>query len=217
VRYDCWQKEKRDSKALAGIVTDLSNLDPARMDPSERAAHMINLYNATVLKLVVEGMPPGSIRHLSEDKKGFEIFDRPIVVIAGTGISLNGLEKTLREDSKDPRVHFAISCASRSCPPLPRTPFRAVTLNIQLERAARDFMALPYALTMKQGRPQVNRIFEWYKDDFARAGGPLAFVTKYAPADAAEALRKLPPDTPLDYQEYDWSLNAIPGTECSQH
>ncbi len=214
VRYDCWRKEKRDVKALAGVVEQLSLVDASRLAPVERRAHGINLYNATVLKLVVEGELKSSIRELSEDKKGLEIFDRPILVVAGSPLSLTGLEKVLREEGRDPRVHFAINCAARSCPPLQRAPFRADALEIQLERAAREFLASKEAVTVERDRVAINRIFEWYRDDFGPVGSVAAFIKSYAPAGVFDTLKAAKFEDALTYREYDWSLNADKASAC---
>ncbi len=130
--------------------------------------------------------------------------------IDGKGLSLNGLEKRLREQSKDPRIHFALNCASRSCPPIRAEAYTASELNGQLDDAARTFLASPRALTVRteKGKTTIfaNKIFDWYADDFKASGGALAFIAKYGPDGAKDAIAG--GRAKLEFSDYDWSLNA---------
>mgnify|MGYP003694610917 CR=1 FL=1 len=101
-------------------------------------------------------------------------------------ISLNDLEKRLREEFKDPRIHFAVNCASKSCPPIRPEPYAAADLDAQLDDAARSYLASPGAVAGRRptaARPGSSRakIFDWYADDFKASGGALAFIQKYGP------------------------------------
>lgn len=211
VRYSAWRSSGDDRKAISQVVTAYAGTDASKLSPDERYALWINLYNATVLELVLEGNPSRSIKELS---KGIvnpsEIFSRKLIAVGGRGFSLNELEKRLREESEDPRVHFALNCASRSCPPIRTEPFTAANLGPQLEAATRDYLASPGAVTVKTdgGKSTVVavKIFDWYADDFKASGGPLAFIATYGPAAARAAIAT--GKAKLDFSDYDWALNT---------
>ena len=118
---------------------------------------------------------------------------------------INHLEKDIiRPKFGDPRVHFALNCASRSCPPLNPEPFRGDQLDAQLDKLATAFVNSPKGVEYQpaQKTAALSAIFDWYKDDFKAAGCPLAFINK-------RRHEALPNDTKITYQTYDWSLNEV--------
>jgi len=210
VRYDAWRASGSDLKTISEIVMVYRNTDPKALTPIERKALYINLYNARILELVLFANPHGSIKTLSKGVNAFEIFSRGTIGFDGKVISLNDLEKRLREEFKDPRVHFAVNCASKSCPPIRPEPYAADTLDTQLDDATRKFLASPGATDVKteggKSRIVASRIFDWYGNDFKATGGPLAFIQKFGPPEAADAAADA--KTKLDFSNYDWGLNA---------
>jgi hypothetical protein len=160
--------------------------------------------------LVLSGNPKRSITELSKAPRDLEIFSRAALVFDGKKISLNDLEKRLRDEFKDPRIHFALNCASKSCPPIRPEPYAAAELDGQLDDSARKYLASPGALeiTTEQGKTRIvaAKLFDWYADDFKATGGVLAFLAKYGPPDAAHAIAG--GKVKLEFAEYDWSLNA---------
>jgi hypothetical protein len=203
VRYDAWRTNGADIKKLSEIVMVYRSTEPASLTPEERKALYINLYNAKILETVIMSNPKSSIKELS-------IFDKKTLSFDGKSISLNDLEKRLRSEYKDPRVHFAVNCASKSCPPIRSTPYDAARLDAELDDAARAYLTSPQAVVVRAGRGKptivASRIFDWYADDFKASGGPLAFIAKYGPPDAADAIAG--GRASLEFAEYDWSLNA---------
>jgi hypothetical protein len=127
----------------------------------------------------------------------------------GKVLSLNDLEKRLRDEFKDPRIHFAVNCASKSCPPIRPEPYDAASLDAQLDDATRSYLASKGALQVitEGGKTRLvaPKIFDWYADDFKAGGGVLAFIAKYGPPDAAAAIAA--GKVKLEFAEYDWSLN----------
>jgi len=98
-------------------------------------------------------------------------------------------------------VHFALNCASASCPPLAARPFEAATLNEQLDQLARAFVnGNPQAIQVSGKGVSLSKIFDWYKDDFAAAGGAVAFINRFRK-------EPLPADAKVKFMDYDWSLN----------
>jgi hypothetical protein len=210
VKYDTWRADGTDVKTLSEITMMFRSADPKAMTPDERKALEINLYNSTILELVLSGNPKRSITELSKAHRELEIFSRAALRFDGRAISLNDLEKRLRDEFKDPRVHFALNCASKSCPPIRKEPYVAGELDTQLDDAARKYLASPETLTIttEQGKTRIvaAKIFDWYADDFKATGGVLAFLAKYGPADAGETIAG--GKVKLEFVEYDWGLNA---------
>jgi hypothetical protein len=210
VKYDAWRSDGVDLKKIAEIAMNYRSADPKPLGPNERKALYINLYNSKILETVLFGNPKGSIKELSKSTRELEIFSRASLNFDGKAISLNDLERRLREEFKDPRVHFALNCASKSCPPIRPEPYDATELEAQLDDSVRKYLASPGALevTTEQGKTRIvaAKIFDWYADDFKATGGVLAFLAKYGPPAAVDAIGggKLK----LEFADYDWSLNA---------
>ena len=217
VRYGDWRRSSEDRQSLRAVVAFLQETDPGDLVGLARYALYINLYNATVLELVLEGDPPASIKNLSRSINPYQIFTKKSLVLGGDRLSLVNLENRLRKESGDPRIHFAVNCASRSCPPIARESYRGATLDEQLDRAARAFLAAPGNVTVAEGstwlgRPvlevSVSRIFKWYARDFEPLGGVIEFLLQLSPVAITQAIRDAGDRAKLRYQEYDWSLNA---------
>jgi len=210
VRYDAWREDASDSKALADIVSAFETTAPQSLEELDRYALYINLYNAKTLQLVLDGNPDNSIRDLSKAKFGFGIFYKKVIVFDGETISLNALEKRLREESRDARIHFAVNCASLSCPALLDEAFRGERLDTQLEQQSFAFLERSDALLVDE-RPNgkalvlLSKIFDWYAGDFGGKPGVRKFVLDYAPEGLKAKLGddKFKPT----YMRYDWSLN----------
>lgn len=210
VKYDAWRASGADLKSISEVVMLFRSTEPKTLPPDERKALYINLYNAKILETVLLGNPRGSIKDLSRGLNPFEIFSRAGLNFDQKSISLNDLEKRLREEFKDPRVHFAVNCASKSCPPIRPEPYLAATLDAQLDDSARKYLASPGAVEARTdgGKTKIVtlKIFVWYADDFKATGGVLAFIRKFGPPAAADAIAG--GKAKLDFADYDWSLNA---------
>jgi hypothetical protein len=210
IRYAAWRTSGDDLKLISEVVMIYRNAELKELEPEARKALYINLYNAKVLETVLLQNPSGSIRALSKPLNPNEIFKRPAMMFDGRNISLNGLEKRLRDEFKDPRIHFAINCASRSCPPIRGEPYAAERIDAQLDDATRRFLASPDGIVVRTKRGDttlvVSQIFTWYKDDFKPVGGVLGFIKTYGPQEASDAAaaRK----ARLDDLPYDWGLNV---------
>ncbi len=210
VKYDAWRASGTDLKSLSEVVMIYRSTDPKSLPPDERKALYINLYNAKILETVLSGNPKGSIKELSKGLSPLEIFSRAALNFDQKAISLNDLEKRLRDEFKDPRIHFAVNCASRSCPPIDPEPYVAKTLDARLDDATRKFLASPGAVETRTdgGKTKIvaTRIFNWYAEDFKASGGALAFIRKFGPEAAADAIAG--GRAKLEFADYDWSLNA---------
>ena len=181
--------------------------------PEAQAAYWINAYNAFVLHEVVKHYPVESVRDL---KFGFGLlfFKSKRFVAGGKRYSLDDIEHgILRQRYRDARIHFAVNCASASCPPLRREPYLAEKLEAQLEDATLSFIQRRENVWMRGDVLFLSAIFDWYKEDFMRAAAAKAngrptvvdYVTRYLPAETAERVKKENPR--VEFYNYDWTLN----------
>lgn len=165
----------------------------------EKIALYLNVYNAFTLKVIVQHYPVKGIRDI------YGAWDRFKVKIAGSEFTLNQIEhEILREEFKEPRIHFVLVCASKGCPKLADEPFNGKDLNDQMERESRKFINDKTKVRLdKDGRLlYISSIFKWFRDDF---GDVIKFVTKYLPKDDSQFIQKEKPS--IKYLKYDWSLN----------
>lgn len=209
-----------DYAALAGerptldtYLRSLESVDRAEFEGWPRAdqlAFWINAYNAYTVKLVLDHYPLRSIRSIgflpgSAFKRRFIPLDR----LAGGELSLDDIEhRILRERFHEPRVHFAIVCASRSCPVLRDEAYRGRDLEAQLDDAARTFVRDPARNRYDPASRTLwlSSIFKWFRGDFEAAAGTLpAFVARYTDEPTAEELRR--DGVHVEFLDYDWSLN----------
>jgi hypothetical protein len=192
----------RDSVALNQYLAQLSSSASQEKSWSreDRLAYWINAYNAYTIQLIIRHYPLKSINDIS--KPGIKSpWDIPFIPGKGAKLTLNDIEHTsLRRQFAEPRIHFAIVCASQSCPKLSNEAFTGEKINEQLERATRDFLNDPSRNRITDGQAQVSQIFNWFKEDFTKEGSVPAFINRYART-------KIGSKTPLTYLEYDWSLN----------
>jgi hypothetical protein len=150
-----------------------------------------------MLRIVLENYPIKSVRDIAPL---FGVFTQPRIMLGGKKVSLNYLEKSiLIPEFKDPRVHFAINCASASCPPLLDAPYSAAKLNAQLDAQSKAF-ANGSGVRVSGNKAQLSKIFDWYSADFKASGEATGFLNKYRSEPIAAG-------TKLSYFEYDWSLN----------
>ena len=185
---------ERERAALRGYLDVVAAADLTGSSEAERIAFFINAYNATVLEAVlVNGLVAKKAK--VTDVKGF--FDADRHKFGGRSLTLNELEAEVRK--LDPRVHFAINCASLDCPPLRATAYAPGTLNADLETQTRAFLTRPDQLKVDvvAGVVVVSRLLEWYAADF---GDVRAFLSRYAPVASL----------PITFRPYDWRLNAVP-------
>lgn len=185
----------------------------------EQLAYALNAYNALVLHGVLAHGIQGSVHQVHgpiEPVPGFGFFYSTRFVLDGEDVHLHGLEGDLRAHNVDARIHAVLNCASRSCPPLGPVPFEAATLDAQLEAATRAWVSDPKHVRVDEDAIVLNPIFDWYADDFRAHTEKLhveptvtAWIAYHLPEPAAEALRDAAAKgLPLQYFEYDWSLNA---------
>ncbi len=200
-----------DSEDLDLYLASLRDARPEEAGRAGRIAFYSNAYNAVVARFVLDRYPEiESVR----DVEGF--FDELTFPIAGTELTLDEIETRARDEG-DARVHFAVVCASHSCPDLRFEPYRAADLERQLEEQTRAFLSdSGKGLRYDQQRNELwlSSIFKWYAGDFTGGSTVVAFfargkvldwVLAELPADLADTLRRAGPS--VRYLDYDWSLN----------
>ena len=184
-----------------GLDTYLATLAANHPDDSwsreESMAYWCNAYNAFTVKLITENYPVASIMDLDEGK----VWERVWIKLGENEYSLNAIEhEILRPVYQDCRVHFAVNCASYSCPRLHNEAFTGENLETNLEMLAKGFVNDPIRNTIDPAAPQLSQIFSWFADDFTKDSDLITWLNKYSdtPINA---------DATLAYQEYGWALN----------
>ena len=195
----------RRDPAFARVVEGLARFDPGRLTTRrQRLAFYINAYNILAMRTVADHWPVESIKDVGNLFS--PVWGRTAGVIGGHEVTLDGIENAILRRLGEPRIHFAIVCASVSCPDLRREPYYAGKLDQQLDDQVRRFLANPGKGLRRQDHDlRVSRIFDWFEDDFKQAGGVLAFIRRYR--------SDLPADGGIDFLDYDWSVNVLQGVE----
>jgi len=200
VKADPAYAQALDALALAGPDSLTSD--------AERFAFWVNAYNLAAIKAVLDQYPTKSIKDGGSLLS--PIWKKKVVTVARTVYSLDDIEHgVLRKAFREPRVHFAIACASLSCPDLRAEPFDAARLDAQLDQQAAAFLsnATKGLKPGADGRTaRVSSIFKWFAGDFSASGGVAAFIRARSSPDVAARLGALT-DAGLSYLDYDWSLN----------
>ena len=202
VKYKAWHANAADRKALSDVVTAIGAAKQAGKSKDEQLAFYINAYNAWTLDKILSDYPtagPGGGKLLGRNY----FFKALSILVAGESLSLHGLENDIiRKKFDEPRIHFALNCASASCPPLHSKAFRAATLDKTLDKLTKSFVNNnPDGVgKVSSGKIAISKIFDWYKDDFKAAGGALAFINQHR-------TNKIPLKTKVSFQKYRWTLN----------
>jgi len=185
----------------------LESVDPEKLSRDEQFAFYANAYNAWTIKLILSGYPGvTSIKDLGSLIKS--PWKKKIVRIDGEVISLDHVEhEILRPRYKDPRVHFAINCAAKSCPPLRPEPFSGNILDRQLDDSTRSFINDPQRYRLEDNELYVSRIFKWFSEDFN--DDVFGFFLKYTTGNLKKELEAKSERINVKYLQYDWSLNEM--------
>ncbi len=186
----------RDSSQLYRYFKQLSDNPPKESwSREEKLAYWINAYNAYTIKLVIDSYPLKSIKDL-QDPWGKKFFK-----IDGAWHSLGELEHKILRKFGDPRIHFAINCASISCPVVWNRAYTATSLHVALDEQTEKFINDPTRNTITKTEVSVSKIFSWYKKDFKVNGGDVKdFINRYANVKISNQSKK-------GYKTYDWGLN----------
>ncbi|MGE0634151.1 MAG: DUF547 domain-containing protein [Pseudobdellovibrionaceae bacterium] len=215
VDYGTLKRNRRDFDLYVGSLETVTGSEFSGLSEQERLAFLINAYNAITIKLILDNYPVASIKDIkvpfnlknpTRSPWKYEFFrlfmeDR----------TLDDIEHGIvRKKFNEPRIHFALVCASKGCPALKNEAFVADRLNEQLEDAARTFLK---DKTRNRFEPTektlyLSSIFKWYGSDFEKNGGSIkGFVSSRMAATPEEAKAIRDPSVKIKFLDYDWSLN----------
>ena len=207
VDYAGLKTDRHDLDRYLALTSAVSEPDFKSWSEKQRLAFLINDYNATTLRLIIDHYPVKSIKDIGSILKG--PWSQPVVRLFERTMTLDDLEhKMIRVQFAEPRVHFALVCAARGCPSLRSEAYLGERLDAQLDDQARKFLADPRKNRVDAADRLVHLspIFKWYGVDFEKkAGSVLAAVKSYWPGNEAAVFDHA--DFSIHYTDYDWSLN----------
>ncbi len=187
---------KSDKAKLDDYLKMLSEKKPTDdWSVQELLAYYINLYNAATVKLIVENYPLKSIKDIDG------AWTKGRVSVGNKELSLGGIENGILRKMNEPRIHFAINCASISCPKLMNEAYTAAKINEQLDNATKEFINSDKN-DISASNPKLSSIFDWYQKDF-KVGGKqnvIGFINQYSKT-------KINTDAKITYKDYNWDLN----------
>ena len=190
VGYARWKANARDREELDRYLQQIAQPWPAGLTQDARKATLIDAYNALTVRWILQNYPVESIWRTPHP------FTKARHRVNGGMVSLDDIETELR-NMHDPRIHGALVCAARSCPPLRREAYLPESINSQLDDNVRAWLANPAWNEFSPDRrsARVSMIFKWYRQDFTAAGTTVAKFLRVAP------------DAQIYYMPYHWGLN----------
>ncbi len=206
VDYAAWQENVADRAALRAYIAALEATPVSRLTRNEQFAFWVNLYNAATIDVVLARYPVASIREIKPNPFATGPWGEPRVSVAGQRLSLDDIEhRILRKDWREPRVHYALNCASIGCPNLMARAWRAESLSADLDAAARAYVGSARGVAVTAQGLRLSRIYQWFAEDFGDEGALRAHLGAFAPQSARAAIAT----APIIGYAYDWSLNDV--------
>ena len=186
---------KKDSVKLRDYISYLSkNIPSDSATKNEKLAYWINLYNALTVDLIVRHYPINSIKDIKNPWK------QRLWKTANISYNLDEIEHDILRKMNEPRIHFAIVCASISCPKLQNKAFKANTLDTQLTKATKTFLADNTKNEITKNQLKLSKIFKWFSKDFETNGTVIDFINLYTSPTISK-------DAKINYKDYNWNLN----------
>lgn len=194
VDYDAIYDNQTD---LKNVIKRFESLETySNWSKNQELSHWINIYNVYSIKLIVDNFPINSIKDVVQS------FDLRFIPYKNQYISLNYIEKEILSKTLDERIHFAINCASISCPNINRVPFYADTIENQLEVAAKSFINNSLKNDISRKEVKLSKIFDWFAADFLKNNATVIdYINKYSDT-------KIKDTAEIQYLNYNWSLNS---------
>ncbi len=168
------------------------NFPDIEYSQAERLAYWVNLYNAAVMKMIIDHYPVTSINDIENPWK------RKVVTVNGTSYSLDDIEHTILRKMNEPRVHFVLNCAAKSSPKLWNRAYTGANIYKELEAQTKLYINDSRKNILSKQEIQVSQVFEWYKKDFNN-GNIVEFIKKYTD-------KSIPKNTKVSYLPYNWEL-----------
>ena len=186
---------KKEEVALQSYLELLSkNLPEKSWTKNATLAYWINAYNAYTVKLILDNYPIKSIKKINSP------WDAAFINLGNKKYSLGEIEHKILRKMNEPRIHFAINCASYSCPNLLNEAYTEKNLNNQLDAAAKSFINDKTKNTITANSIEISSIFDWFTADFKKKGTLIDFLNKYSAV-------KINAKAKISYKEYNWNLN----------
>jgi hypothetical protein len=211
-------KNLSSNNKLNQYLEQLSAADPNDFTKHEKLAFWINAYNAFTLKIIIDNYPVESITDLHTGGKvigfllGKTVWDKEFITINDAGYSLNYIEHDILRKMGEPRIHFAIVCASISCPQLLNEAFEANKIESQLDKQTKLFIndSMRNSFNLKNREAHISKIFDWFDEDFGDSDeNVLKFIADYLPAELKIDITNNIDDWDVLYKDYNWGLNEI--------
>lgn len=202
------QVTDKDRKILQDYLKYLENINISHYSRPEQFAYWINHYNARTVELILENYPIDSIKDISFSFFSFGPWDEELITVEGIDLSLNDIEhRILRPIWKDPRIHYAVNCASIGCPNLLPKPFTSETSEMLLDEAAKGYVNHPRGVRFENGKLVLSKIFDWYLVDFGGStDNLLKHILEYSEPQFIHMIKHY--EGKLEY-DYNWQLNEI--------
>ena len=199
-------------------LAQLSNTDPDKLNRNEKLAFWINAYNAFTLQVIRDNYPIKSINELHTGGRiiahiiGKTVWDKEFITINNKKYSLNEIEHEILRKMNEPRIHFAIVCASISCPVLRNEAFEAETIEQQLQEEAIRFLNDDERndFDVSKRTAYLSKIFDWFDDDFGKNKKEvLLYVSGFLPDNIKQDIANNTDKWKVSYKDYNWNLNEI--------
>ncbi len=206
VNLFCYRNvSKQDRLNLTAYLDYLQSIDPRNYPKTEQFAYWVNLYNALTVDLILKNYPIKSITKLGS-LFSFGPWDETIAKVAGHALTLNDIEHhILRPIWQDPRIHYAVNCASFSCPNLSDKAYTAANAEALLEQGAHDYVNHPRGLNLRGNKLELSKIYKWYSDDFGDSEKEVIdHIIRYVNPVLRNRLKSF--NGKINYR-YDWRLN----------
>lgn len=218
-RFAYGKVSKADAKALQDYIAKEEKIDPTKLTKEQQFVYWANLYNAVTIHIILENYPVDSIKDIKAKDKypnrvgnglAFTLAGGPwegtAVKVNGIALNLNNIEHKILRLYGDPRVHYAINCASIGCPNLQPKAWEVDTLDADLTAAAKAFINNPRGVNkLPNGDIEVSSIYKWFKEDFGKSNkNIIKHMLKYAEGDTKAFLKDA---KKINSYQYNWNLN----------
>mgnify|MGYP003624865713 CR=1 FL=1 len=188
---------KKDSVLLYDYLNELAENAPSNnWSKKDKLAYYINIYNAATVQLILDNYPIKSIKDIKNP------WDKEWIKIGVETFSLNQIEHKILRKMNEPRIHFAINCASYSCPKLSNEAYISENIEKQLQKATFDFINDSKKNKLSENSLQLSAIFKWYKGDFTKNKSLIDYIKPFTKVNINSKAK-------INYLDYDWSLNEI--------
>lgn len=211
-------KNLKNDEEFKSYLSQLSKTDPTEFTRNEKLAFWINAYNAFTLQIVMVNYPIKSITDLNEGGKllnnleGKTVWDKKFISINKKKYSLNEIEHNILRKMDEPRIHFALVCASISCPELRNEAYGAGEIDEQLLDDTKKFLndKEKNHYDLKNRKAYISKLFDWFRVDFGDTDeNILMFISDYLPKDISTDISLNISDWKIKYNNYNWNLNVL--------